>query len=220
MKLIDFHTHTFLSDGELVASELVRRAKCRGYRAIGLTDHVDSSNLEFVTVNLVRVARDLNRYQDCKVIPGVEITHAPPDQISELVTKAREFGALIVIVHGETVVEPVSPGTNLAAITAQVDILAHPGLISEKEAVLAATNGVRLEITSRGGHSLTNGHVAKMAVKAGALMAIDTDSHSPKDLIDREMAIQVLLGAGLDEAQINGVMNNNEILLESLISRL
>lgn len=215
--MIDFHTHTFFSDGELAPSELVRRAACKGYKAIGLADHVDSSNLAIVIENIARVAKDLNKYQECKVIPGVEITHAPPKQIGELARVARELGAIIIIVHGETIVEPVCPGTNLAAIEAGVDILAHPGLISRKEASLAAENGVRLEITSRGGHSLTNGHVAKLAREVGALMAIDTDSHSPRDLIDSSQALKVLLGAGLDEEASERVMRMNyELMLKKV----
>ncbi len=215
--MIDFHTHTFFSDGELAPSELVRRAACKGYRAIGLTDHVDSSNLSHVITNVTQVAKDLNRHQDCKVIPGVEITHAPPSQIGELVKTARALGAVIVIVHGETIVEPVSPGTNMAAIEAGVDILAHPGLISHEEASLAAYKGVRLEITSRGGHSLTNGHVASLARELGVLMAMNTDSHAPRDLIDRGQAIRVLLGAGLDMDHAEKVMRMNyELMLEKL----
>ena len=215
--MIDFHTHTFFSDGVLAPSELVRRAACKGYQAIGLTDHVDSSNLNHVISNVTRVANDLNRYQECKVMPGVEITHAPPGQIAELVMMARDMGAVIVIVHGETIVEPVSPGTNRAAIEAGVDILAHPGLITGEEVSLAAQKGVRLEITSRGGHSLTNGHVARLALQFGALMAIDTDSHSPGDLIDRGQATRVLLGAGLDMERAENVMRMNyELMLEKL----
>lgn len=218
--MIDFHTHTLFSDGELVASELVRRANCLGYKAIGLTDHVDSSNLEHVITNVIRVARDLNRYQECRVIPGVEITHAPPQQIGELVMAARNLGAMLVVVHGETIVEPVSPGTNLAAINARVDILAHPGLITMSDAKLAAINGVRLEITSRSGHSLTNGHVAKSALAVGALMAIDTDTHSPRDMIDLNKANMILLGAGLDQEQANSVMKMNHDLLARIETSL
>ena len=46
--MIDLHTHTFMSDGALVASELIRRASCEGYRYIAITDHADASNLEAV----------------------------------------------------------------------------------------------------------------------------------------------------------------------------
>lgn len=218
--MIDFHTHTFFSDGELVPSELVRRAHIKGYRAIGLTDHVDSSNLEHVLGCIKRVARDLNSFQECRVIPGVEITHAPVDQIGMLVKQARDMGAVLVIVHGETIVEPVVPGTNLAAIRAGVDILAHPGLISESDVRLAAKTGVRLEITSRGGHSLTNGHVAGLAVKYGAMMSMDTDSHSPRDLIDLQQALKILQGAGLDQNMAESVMKMNQDLLKRLENSL
>jgi histidinol phosphatase-like PHP family hydrolase len=71
------------------------------------------------------------------------------------------------VVHGETIVEPVLPGTNRAAIAAGVDILAHPGLITKEEAMLAAQKGVLLEITTRRGHSFTNGHVASIARVCG-----------------------------------------------------
>ena len=90
--------------------------------------------------------------------------------------------------HGETPVEPVRPGTNRAAIEARVDILAHPGFITQEEAELARENNVCLEITSRSGHNITNGHVVRMAKLAGAKMVVDTDSHAPRDLINSKRA--------------------------------
>ncbi|MCA1554077.1 MAG: PHP domain-containing protein, partial [Chloroflexi bacterium] len=53
---IDLHTHTFYSDGELLPSELLRRAVVKGYSAIGVTDHADASNLEEVIVRLKKFA--------------------------------------------------------------------------------------------------------------------------------------------------------------------
>jgi histidinol phosphatase-like PHP family hydrolase len=218
--LIDFHTHTLFSDGELVPSELVRRAHHKGYRAIGITDHVDGSNLDFIIQRILKVARELNEFQNTLVIPGVEITHAPPGQIPELVAEARRLGAVVVVVHGETLVEPVAPGTNRAAIESCADILAHPGLISLELAHLARKNGVALEITSRHGHSLTNGHVARMALEAGARLLVNTDTHSPGNLITHERAFEILMGAGLTEAQAQAVFAHNEKLLADLKKRL
>ncbi len=217
--MIDFHTHTLLSDGELIASELVRRACNIGYRAIGLADHAYGSNVEWLVPRIVKVARDLNRFQETFVIPGVEITHAPPAQISELVDQARRLGAVSVVVHGESPVEPVAAGTNLAGIKSGADILAHPGFITPAEARLAADKGVFLEITSRAGHSITNGHVARTALDTGARLVVDTDTHSPGDLISRETAVRVLVGAGLTEAQAEQVLDNNEDLLATFQRR-
>lgn len=149
--MIDLHTHTLFSDGALIPAETARRAFVAGYKAIALTDHVDDSNIDFVIPRMVRVCGKLSEKGDIFVIPGVELTHVDPSDIASLAAEARKLGAKIVVVHGETLTEPVPPGTNLAAIRAGVDILAHPGLITREETKLAAKKGVYLEITTRRG---------------------------------------------------------------------
>ncbi|MFO8049943.1 MAG: histidinol phosphate phosphatase domain-containing protein [Desulfosudaceae bacterium] len=206
--MIDLHTHTIFSDGVLVPSELARRAEYKGLKAIGLTDHGDISNLDFIVPLLVRAAESLNRFLRIKIIPGIELTHVPPAQIAELVEQARSLGAEIVIVHGQTLVEPVADGTNSAAIEAGVDVLAHPGLITEADAVKAERNNVLLEISARSGHSLSNGHVAALARQVGAGLVINTDTHSPSDLIDGDAARRIVLGAGLAEADFRVMQDN------------
>lgn len=210
MSRIDLHTHTFFSDGELLPSELVRRAQVKGYAAIGIADHGDASNLEEMFARLYRFLDAQGGDFPLTIIPSVEITHVPPAQIAPLARLARELGAGLVVVHGETIVEPVAAGTNRAAAEcADVDILAHPGLISLEDARRAAANGVLLEITSRRGHSLTNGHVAVTARAAGARLVVDTDGHSPDDLIDQETACRVARGAGLTEAEVEAATVTN-----------
>lgn len=207
--MIDLHTHTVFSDGVLIPSELVRRAQHMGHSAIGLTDHVDSSNIQFVVPNIVRAADELNSVlKGIRVIPGVELTHIPPDHIARLAEMARSLGAQIVVVHGETIVEPVISGTNIAALNAHIDILAHPGLISEAEVRIAKDKGILLEITTRSGHSLTNGHVAKLSKAIGAQMVVNTDTHTPSDLRDRTRALAVVKGAGLSEEDFNEMQQN------------
>jgi histidinol phosphatase-like PHP family hydrolase len=210
--MIDFHTHTLLSDGELLPTELVRRAVAIGYKGIGLADHVDVSNIDFVVPRIVKSAKNLTSNK-IKVVPGVELTHVPPKDIAALVKYARYNGIKLIIVHGETIVEPVIPGTNAAALDTGIDILAHPGLITLKEAKTAAKKGIYLEITTKKGHSLTNGHVAMTACKAGAKLVINTDSHAPDDLITRERAVSVLIGSGLDMLRVRSVLRNSEVLL-------
>ena len=197
--MIDLHTHTFFSDGVLVPSELVRRAEYKGLEAIGITDHGDLSNIDFIIPRIVLVAEQLNQVMNIRVIPGIELTHVPPSQIAMAAIKSRDLGAKLVIVHGETLVEPVAPGTNHAALHADIDILAHPGLIEESDVLLAKEKGIFLEITARKGHSLSNGHVAALAMRHGAGLVINTDSHAPGDLIDDGFAKKVILGAGLRE---------------------
>ncbi|OPY51498.1 MAG: hypothetical protein A4E48_01553 [Methanosaeta sp. PtaU1.Bin060] len=209
--MIDLHTHTTFSDGELIPSELVRRAEVKGYTAIGLTDHVDCTNMEHI-LSCISKAKYMEDVLDIRVLPGVELTHVPPSKIAPLVSLARRLGAEIVVMHGETPVEPVRPGTNQAALEAEVDILAHPGFITLEEAELAKENGVCLEITARSGHNITNGHVVRMAKQAGAMMVVDTDTHSPEDLIDSERAVQIAVGAGLTPEEALRIVQNHAIV--------
>jgi histidinol phosphatase-like PHP family hydrolase len=211
--MIDLHTHTTFSDGELIPSELARRAAKAGYRAVAMTDHADFSNLDLILTNIGRFVSKSGAFLGVDVLCGVEITHVPPPLIAHLVALARQGGAALVVVHGETIVEPVETGTNLAAIEAGVDILAHPGLITPEEAELAAERGVYLEITTRKGHSLTNGHVAALARRFGAKLVINNDAHAPEDLIGQERRKKVAFGAGLSHDEyLQAEANAREIV--------
>ncbi len=207
--MIDLHTHTFFSDGELVPAELVRRAAHAGYKALAITDHADRTNTAFLLSSIVGVVDELGEANGMDVLAGVELTHVPPKNIAAVAQLARDNGAELVVVHGETIVEPVIPGTNRAAIEAGVDILAHPGLITAEEVQLAVAMGVCLEITTRKGHSLTNGHVAKLAIEYGAKLVINNDAHAPGDLVSEDMARQIALGAGMTEEQYQQARKNS-----------
>jgi histidinol phosphatase-like PHP family hydrolase len=199
--MIDLHTHTVFSDGELIPAELARRARVTGYQALAITDHVDHTTMGWVLTNLLPGVKAMRAFVGLDLLVGVELTHVPPGLISDLTVQAREMGADIVIVHGQTLVEPVEEGTNLAAIEAGVDVLAHPGLITAEEAALAAERGVALEISTRKGHSLANGHVTVLARAAGARLVINNDAHAPGDLIPAEQRRLIATGAGLTDAE-------------------
>jgi histidinol phosphatase-like PHP family hydrolase len=193
--MFDLHTHSLHSDGELLPAELIQRAKMAGYRAIAITDHVDFSNIEKVMDALKKVEAE-----DIELLRGVELTHISPEKIDKLVRKASQLGAEIIVVHGETVAEPVANGTNrVAARNEDVDIIVHPGLIDMEDAISARENGIYLEITSRKGHSLSNGWVLKVAEKSGAKIIFSTDAHSPEDLLQLELAHKIVRGSGMDE---------------------
>jgi len=214
--MFDFHTHSIFSDGELIPSELVRRAVFNGYEAVAITDHVDFTNMEHVLAGLKKF--ELRDEGDIEVIIGVEITHVPVAKIAKAVKNAKDLGAELVIVHGESLVEPVERGTNKATVSnPAVDILAHPGLISAEEAELAKKNEVFLEISSRHGHCLTNGHVARISKEVGAKMLLNSDLHSPDDFLTEEFAQRILLGAGLDYGEVRRVMDENP---KELLKRL
>ena len=215
-KRIDLHMHSLFSDGELLPSELARRAVNLNHEVIAITDHVDYSNIEQIP-QIQKAIDDINANWDIKVVLGAEVTHVPTESIDDVAKKAKELGAQIVVVHGETLNEPVIEGTNYAALNSEyVDILGHPGLITYEEAQIAKENNIYLEISARSGHCLGNGHVAKIASEIGNKLLVNTDTHSPDNLITFEKSYEIALGAGLSKKEaMKAIVDNPRELLKS-----
>jgi putative hydrolase len=218
--IYDFHSHTFLSDGVLSTVELIRRAAVKKYSAIGITDHVGAGSLERI-INEISMDCELARsHWNILAIPGVELTHVPCKTIDTIARRAKELGAWLVVVHGETPIEPVEPGTNLAAVNSEyVDILAHPGNITKEEADIAAKNGVFLEITARRGHSTANTHVAKIARQSGTMMLVNSDAHDEDDLLSETLIKEILNQAGINSGEFQNIMENDPLKLLQKIRR-
>jgi len=214
--MIDLHTHTLFSDGELLPMELARRAKVKGYTILGISDHVDMTNIEHVASSILKIKKYAELHPGIIIVPGCELTHCPAKKIGELTVLARKLGFAYVVVHGETIAEPVEEGTNAAAIEAGVDILAHPGLITEKEVENARERGILLEISARKGHSLTNGHVASLARATGAKLVLNTDTHSPSDLITDKEGLSIVRGAGLTIDDFTEMQKNAQELVRKI----
>ncbi|ATZ59610.1 PHP domain-containing protein [Methanobrevibacter smithii] len=215
-KRIDLHMHSLFSDGELLPSELARRAVNLNHEVIAITDHVDYSNVEQIP-QIQKAIDDINANWNIKVVLGAEVTHVPTESIDGVAKKAKDLGAQIVVVHGETLNEPVIEGTNYAAVNSEyVDILGHPGLITYEEAQIAKENGIYLEISARSGHCLGNGHVANIASKVGNKLLVNTDTHSPDNLITFEKSYEIALGAGLSKKEaMAAIVDNPRELLKS-----
>ena len=215
-KRIDLHMHSLFSDGELLPSELARRAANLNHEVIAITDHVDYSNVERIP-QIQKAIDDINANWNIKVVLGAEVTHVPTESIDGVAKKAKDLGAQIVVVHGETLNEPVIEGTNYAAVNSEyVDILGHPGLITYEEAQIAKENGIYLEISARSGHCLGNGHVANIASEVGNKLLVNTDTHSPDNLITFEKSYEIALGAGLSKKEaMAAIVDNPRELLKS-----
>lgn len=208
--------HSLFSDGELLPSELARRAANLNHEVIAITDHVDYSNVEQIP-QIQKAIDDINANWNIKVVLGAEVTHVPTESIDGVAKKAKDLGAQIVVVHGETLNEPVIEGTNYAAVNSEyVDILGHPGLITYEEAQIAKENRIYLEISARNGHCLGNGHVANIATEVGNKLLVNTDTHSPDNLITFEKSYEIALGAGLSKKEaMAAIVDNPRELLKS-----
>lgn len=217
--MFNLHSHTFLSDGELLPSEVAVRYQAAGYKGIAITDHADYSNIKSITKAIVEFCRKWPKNSSIKVLPGIELTHLPPEQFKPLANLARKNGIKIIVAHGETPVEPVTQNTNKSALQADIDILAHPGLISDEDTKLAAQKNILLEITSRHGHSNTNSHVIKQARKFGAKLILNHDSHTTEDIISPNQLNQFGIDCGLTQEEINDIYKNTEDLISKALRR-
>ncbi|MBU0502943.1 MAG: histidinol phosphate phosphatase domain-containing protein [Candidatus Omnitrophota bacterium] len=203
--MYNLHCHSLLSDGELLPSEVAVRYMDKGYKAIAITDHSDYGNISSNARSIVEFSRHWPKDFAIRVFPGIELTHIPPEQFKPLTKLARSKGIKIIIAHGETPVEPMIAGTNRAALESDIDILAHPGKITDEDVKLARDKGIFLEVTTRKGHSLANAYVIKKALKFGARLIINTDSHSPDDIISPEKVIAIARKSGLSLKQIEDI---------------
>ena len=211
--MYNLHAHTFLSDGDLLPSEVAVRYQDKGYCLIAITDHADYSNIKQIAKSIVEFCKRWPKDSKIKVLPGIELTHLPPKQFKPLAALARKEGIKIIIAHGETCVEPVAENTNHLALMAGIDILAHPGLISDQDALLAKERGIFLEVTSRKGHRQTNLHVINQARKFGAKLILNNDSHTPEDIISPAEFIHIGLDSGLTTAEIDKIYKDVKELL-------
>ena len=73
----DFHTHTVFSDGGMIPAGLMQRALVRGCLGLAITDHVDSSNLEWALKNLLKFVEELGQEWQPDIVPGGDGTTAP-----------------------------------------------------------------------------------------------------------------------------------------------
>ena len=209
----DFHSHTFLTDGETAATDMWLQALALGHRALAITDHLYTEDPKPMLDRLLQEQKGFES-EGLTTVVGVELSMVPPRRIAEAAKGARRAGAEIVIVHGETPVEAVPPGTNRAALSSNaVDLLAHPGLLTEEEAELARAHDVVLELSTRRGHSLGNGGVAKLALQIGADLVVDSDAHAPDQLVRQEFARKVAMGAGVPLAHVTKVLTETPLQL-------
>jgi histidinol phosphatase-like PHP family hydrolase len=211
-----------LSDGVLNPVELIRRAVVNGYTALGIADHCGRGPMARILAEVGADCALARAHWGFPAFAGVELTHVPASSIAVLAAEAKAAGAAFVVVHGESPVEPVEPGTNLAACSCpDVDILAHPGILDDESAAAAAHNGVFLEVTARSGHNTGNGRVVAAARGAGARMILGSDTHAPRDLLTPAFALTVLAGAGLSDDEVAQILEvNGREMLERCKSRV
>ena len=191
----DLHTHTDWSDGEATVAEMARAAADRGAAYHAVTDHATGPGM----VGGVGLSDDDLREQ----IAAIEELDAPIPVLAGVETNVDADGDLSTgdDVLAELDVVVASPHSGLgqdretaterlvrAAEHPEVDVLGHPTgrLINERPglapdiervAAAAADAGTALEVNADPRRLDLDGDAVRVAVEAGASIAIDTDAH-------------------------------------------
>ncbi len=217
--IIDLHTHSTLSDGTLSLIGLTKLAIRNGYSVLGITDHVFHYNYKSIAPKIIEfVENNQHRYKDILLVPGVEITFASRKQMEAITKYVRSIGTKLVVVHGEGSLDGTGHDTNNSAIDNCVDILAHPGTITDNQAQKAANNNVAFELSARDCYRYSNKDIAEKAFRHGANLVINSDGHYESAMLTEEKILGVAKNANLTKEQLQNIKDSTVNLVKRLLS--
>ena len=197
----DLHTHTDWSDGRATLAEMVAAAAERGYDYYAVTDHatgpgmVGGVGLSAAELREQAEAVDEAREEfgdDLTLLHGVETNVDADGGLSTDDGLLADLDLVVASPHAALGQDRETATDRLvrAVEHPSVDILGHPTgrLINEREgldldvgriAEAAAAAGTALEINADPARLDLRGELARVAVDAGATIAVGTDAHAP-----------------------------------------
>jgi DNA polymerase (family 10) len=193
----DLHSHTRASDGHLTIREMAEEAIRRGFHTLAITDHSKSSvqanglKEDRLRKHIAAIHAVDAEMPDIRLLAGSEVDiHADGslDYDDELLA---ELDIVVASPHAALKQSPEDATARLIAAVSHphVHILGHPtgrmigrrpGLEPDMQALVAAAaaNGTALEINANPRRlDLCDRHV-RLALEAGATIAINTDAHA------------------------------------------
>jgi DNA polymerase (family 10) len=205
----DLHMHTTFSDGRDGLEAMVAACVGIGYEYIAICDHSQSSaaSRTMSEDDLARQGEEIDvlqeRYPAIRILKGAEVDILPDGRLD---FSDRALGRLDVVLaslhdragHGP---DRLLRRYRAAAEHPLVSILTHPanrlvgrydGYDLDFEALfdLAARTGTLLEVDGAPSHLDLDGSLARAAVEAGVLLAIDSDCHHAR-LLEAQMRLGI-----------------------------
>ncbi|AFK18423.1 DNA polymerase/3'-5' exonuclease PolX [Haloferax mediterranei ATCC 33500] len=198
----DLHTHTNWSDGDNTIAEMVAAAEERGYDFHVVSDHATGPGMvggvgveDDELLEQIDEVRAVAEDTDITVFTGVEANIDAEGALSVDDDVLDQLDVVVASPHSaldqdrETATDRLVRAMEHPA----VDILGHPtgrlinqrpGLPLDYERIASAAveNGVALELNASPYRLDLNGEALRIAVEAGATVAINTDAHRPTEL--------------------------------------
>lgn len=224
----DFQMHSEWSDGSSSIAALADACVERGYRFMAVTDHAQglpiAGGLSMARVRSQHreIAR-LNRARPSfHIFKGIEANIAADGSIDVSVDEAGEFDIILAAPHSKLRKAEDQTARLLRAIESPAHILAHPrGRISSTRAGVAADwdrvfahaarHGVAVELDGDPSRQDLDYDLARRALAAGCLFALDSDAHGPSQLLFTETAIAHARLAGIPRDRIVNCWTLSEV---------
>ncbi|MFD1597550.1 DNA polymerase/3'-5' exonuclease PolX [Halobellus rarus] len=230
----DLHIHTDWSDGRATLSEMVAAAAERGYDYYAVTDHatgpgmVGGVGLSEAEIREQREAIADAREEfgeDLTLLHGVETNVDADGGLSTDDDLLAELDLVVASPHAALGQDRETATERLvrAVEHPSVDILGHPTgrLINEREgldldvdriAEAAAEAGTALEINADPARLDLRGELARVAVDAGATIAVDTDAHAPGALDVIRYGVHTARRGWCERADVLNARDADELL--------
>jgi len=194
----DLHVHTDWSDGKATLERMVEAARARGYEYMNVTDHSPSVGFG-MGLDAGRLHAQIERVRglaetlapDFTLLAGAEVDILRDGSLDYSDELLAQLDVVVASVHASHRLSAADQTKRVCAAleSPYVDVLGHPTgrLIGRRrpnpidmEAVVAKAveTGTALEVSSQPHRLDLSDANVRLAVDAGALLAIDTDAHS------------------------------------------
>ncbi len=228
----ELHSHSTWSDGRLSIRQMAHAAIERGLQVLAITDHSASLGIAggLSVAEIIAQRQEINDVQDemgdkLHLLQGCEVEIRADGRLDFPDDLLAELDIVIAALHVSLrqTREQVTERTINALCNPHVDIFAHPtgrmipdreGADLDMEAVLqtAARNGVLLEINAHPSRLDLDDVNARWAVELGALLAIDTDAHSDKDMDMLPFGVATARRAWVESASVINTWDTERIM--------
>src|SRR5688572_5862583 len=226
----DLQMHTTWSDGSGTVGEMAQAAMGLGYQYIGITDHskglkiaggINEAELERQGIEIDAVNE---RIKPFRVLHGLEVNLNPegeadmdPEPLTRLDFVVGSFHSALRRTTDQT-------QRYIAALeNPHIQILGHPrgriynyraGLDADWSRVFAraAKLDKAVEIDAYPDRQDLSVELLKIAKREGVRIAIDTDAHSPEQLLFVELGLAAAIQAGIPRERVVNLLSAPELL--------
>jgi len=205
----DLHMHTSYSDGRDSVEAMVRTCVALGYEYMAITDHSPRSSaaaslsLETLGKQADDIAAARARYPQIAILHGCEVDILPDGRLDFGDRVLERFDIVLASLHDRAGHGPEQLMDRYRAAMRHplVSLITHPTnrvipgrpgyeIDYDRLFAVAVETSTMIEIDGGPSHLDLDGVLARRAVAAGAMLAVDSDSHRA-DMLDRQMEFGV-----------------------------